>query len=522
MADVQIDWTVDAFYDQRSEKVSREDALKILLERYAGFDDPLQLAAHLRNIDEPIEQVLSRAVALLPSDLLRKDALATLDMLPVFRAMETALADSATGTVNGVRVAETDDIEGLRTGLRAIVHEQGQDALKLHQDAIKEMFPSISLESEKALLSKAAEAHSTSTTLKGEYTLADAKLVITQASEGMTIETTVGDTTTTDGTTTTPTTSSGVPDFSVGDLPTEDGVTKGRKPQSERDLRNLFITQGALWDEIRTNVGVGGYMPVVDLGERIYGGPKSMADTLGINFSDSTLNVFGAAQYIHTKSDPEVKALQERLVKAGRLAEDGYIPGVVDTTPGGTLEAWKKLVLDAWQAQEAVTPMLVREISANEERQRIAIDNALAALEEPDTETFAYNANGLAQTILGRTLSPQEMVRLRKHMIDFQRERASEAIGLGTSPTLLNDAEIDANTGAYLRKFNRMEAEAFERQSGTLNLFDQLGVDLKMPDLSEDEILMYAAQAQENGWTPQRMAIQVLLNAGRFDQKAGE
>lgn len=182
----------------------------------------------------------------------------------------------------------------------------------------------------------------------------------------------------------------------------------------------------------------GGYFPVT-VGEP--GNPylkPSSGETISARDAANYLQRFGA--------DPaKVTEAQRKLAEAGYFDRIGK--GAADIAWGDafdptTQEAWKAMLLDVVRRDTTVPELLRTESATYRERVR---QQRLAAL-TPYQETGAdLTANSVAQSVIGRDLSPFERAALAKHIAELRSQRAGYIGGDRNGTPLPNAAGFTAD-----------------------------------------------------------------------------
>lgn len=507
MADIEREWVIpNSFVNDGAEQVDRGEAIRLLSKRLL-LPGPLDGS-------NPISDLID----IIPPQLWTESTLATLDLSPFLAALREATADGV-GKVNGVVVGGGHEgtkfsTESYAEGLDIIAGKDTTgDAVK---SAVMNKYPNISaadLASVVAEVQASVAADRTVSTVKqfeGDWAPVVDRVTGDRTYGGAVTVNAEGEATETP---TTPAGDTGA--FSIDDLEL-DGETR---PQgmTEADMRNAFSTDDLTWDQIRQAVASGSAAPGVMFGvdpTMGFAAPTGAVDTR------RSVSLLDAAEEINLRSPAERKAIQKRMQDAGYFRSE-YRPGINDAA---TKQAWTQVISDAWYERKTVTQVLAERANAVEQAKLEALDRAKRQTSTDqlsvDDGRFRFMADNMARKVLGRELTDAEMVSLRADMLAYEQERTTKALdrSFGAGGELqtagpLAESEIDANVADWMRENQADEATWVESYSRLFTVMNTLGIETKMPNLSTEEMQMYGAQAAANKWTPDRMFLQILVNA---------
>lgn len=513
MADVEREWVIpNGFVTGAGDPVSREEAIRLLSKRLL-LPGPLDGS-------NPISDLID----IIPRQLWTESALTTIDITPFVAALKEATTGGA-GTVNGVRVGGGHEgtkfsVESYAEGLDMISgKEAGADALK---SAILAKFPNISEADQAAVAAEVRAALDSDTTARSKMATVEdfmpvvASVVGDRQYGGATVVNAEGETTATP-TTPGPSTSW---EQTRGQI---DLNGTGGTGMSEADMRNAYATDDLTWGQIREAWSAGTSRPTLTFGiDSSMGFDDPTGDPrVGFNRAARRVGLLDAVEQVKYITDVERRVLQQRMEAAGYF-RDAYRPGVNDAA---TKDAWTQVVSDAWYENKQVTQVLAERAAAVEQAKREALEKAKQAAVGTDQLSiddgrFRFLANDMATKVLGRELTDAEMSTLRADMLAYDQQRTTttldrsfESGGQLQTPAPLSEAEINANSADWMRENRADEATWVESYSRLFTVMDTLGIETKMPNLSTEEMQMYGAQAAANKWTPDRMFLQILVNA---------
>lgn len=505
MGDIKIDWTLPSNTYELDEPVDQWDAYAIIAERLGvdGYGATTQggvnLYSAIQGSIEPFDVDPRRMAAYIlarhfPEESRFRDVLERVNLQPLLTQIARALA--AGNTINGKPVldegANTEDYANLVTpAVMSMLTEFDTNIAAMDEAQIRAINPQIT---DAALAQKLQDiklmrVENTSLTpwhsQDGSTASAQAESArYVQRARVLPEQITLQDSMT-------------------GDVFTIDSSQLAQsqpKYISEDELRSLARATGAdpfalVRQSMTGDTNMLRYEPLINMNVPGYPG---LPGTPRFSLSQ-------AVEWIYTQpvnSDALIN-IQKKLEGAGLLQFGEYRVGALDQQ---TVEAWRSLIGSAWTTNTEV----MRYVDQLTEGRRQMMNQVASARTQTTLDQFGFDANGLAQQVIGRELTAQEVTKLREQFIQFDQQNYLNSVQSKTSYSWTSQDQ-NAWIANRIRQANVLEAQKMEdfTSETQLTLAATGRSSLKLPTMTEQERRDVVTFAAKQGWTPERMIAHI-------------
>lgn len=196
-------------------------------------------------------------------------------------------------------------------------------------------------------------------------------------------------------------------------------------------------------------------------------------------------------------------SVQKKMEAAGYLTAGQYAVGVTDQT---TIDAWRNVIRASFLQKKEIDQFFGEQILGRQQMFK------QLAEQQPQTapDQFGFQANRLAEQVIGRSLNGAEVARLREQFITFGQQNL-QAQATGQPSVTWQQDDQTAWLLNRIRGANVVEAQKMDEfaQTTALTLAATGRQSLRLPKMTDQEQRDVVSFAAKQGWTPERMIAHI-------------